>query len=42
MNTLTQIESARKGIITKEVKIASAEENMSPETMRERLSLIHI
>jgi phosphomethylpyrimidine synthase len=37
MKALTQIEAARKGIITEEVKIAAEDENMSPDLMRERV-----
>jgi phosphomethylpyrimidine synthase len=38
MTQLTQIESARKGIITEEVKIAAAEEKMAPEIMSRRIA----
>ncbi|MGI6393188.1 MAG: phosphomethylpyrimidine synthase ThiC [bacterium] len=38
MTRLTQIESARKGIITDEVLIAAKEEKMSPELMSQRIA----
>lgn len=38
MTQLTQIESARKGIITEEVRIAAADEKMAPELMSERIA----
>nr|HQI05482.1 phosphomethylpyrimidine synthase ThiC [bacterium] len=38
MTQLTQIESARKGIITEEVRIAAAAEKMAPELMSERIA----
>ena len=38
MNKMTQIEAARQGIITEEVKIAAAEEKMSPELMSSRIA----
>ncbi len=38
MSSLTQIEAAKKGVITEEVKVASIEEKMSPELMSERVA----
>ncbi len=38
MTKMTQIEAARAGIITEEVKIAALKEKMAPEIMRERIA----
>ena len=38
----TQMEAAKKGIITKEMGIVSDKENIEAEKLRQKLSLIHI
>jgi phosphomethylpyrimidine synthase len=38
MQKMTQIEAAREGIITEEVKIAAKKEHMNPEVMRDRVA----
>ncbi|MBS4534925.1 phosphomethylpyrimidine synthase ThiC [Clostridium sp. D2Q-14] len=42
MNYTTQMDAAKKGIITKEMKIVSTKENIDIETLREKIALGHI